>query len=264
MGLVDYHTHTALCGHATGSVDDYVRAAVERGLSEIGFSDHAPLPGHLREGITMKPDEMEFYLGLVADARDRHDGTIIIKTGMEVDYPFHDSLDPRYFNDARIDYLIGSCHFIDEWPFDHPGFMDEFERRDIDEVYRRYYEILGGLIRTGMFNIIGHLDLVKKFGHRPRADFASILRELARLCAASGTAVEINTAGLRKPVGELYPSRMIIDILFDENVPVTLGSDAHAPGEVAHEFHLAVGELHDAGYRSIAGFAGKKRYAIPL
>ncbi|MCU0843963.1 MAG: histidinol-phosphatase HisJ family protein [Spirochaetes bacterium] len=263
-GLADYHTHTPLCGHAVGSPDDFIRAAVRAGLSEIGFSDHAPLPAGLREGITMRPEQVEDYLSLVEAARGRHGDAITVKTAMEVDFPFHESFDRRYLTDVRIDYLIGSCHFIDGWGFDNPEHLDEFDQRDIDAVYDDYFAILSSLIAAGVFNIVGHFDLVKKFGHHARADHSATVRRIAVECAERNIAVEINTSGLRKPAGEMYPSGSILSILFDAGVPLTLGSDAHNPDEVAYEFSLAAEAARRAGYRSISGFSRRKRYDIPL
>ncbi len=264
MGLVDYHTHTPLCGHAVGSPDDYVMAAAASGLAEIGFSDHAPLPEHLREGITMTESQTESYLSLIESTRRNAGEKIKVRTGFEVDYPLHPSFDARYFTDPRIDYLIGSCHFIDEWPFDHPDYIEEYSNRDIDEIYKRYYELLAGLILAGKFNIVGHLDLVKKFGHRPRRSFSGEIRALFRSMVHGDMAVEINTAGLRKPVKEMYPSREIVGELFNLNVPMTLGSDAHTPEEVGYEFIKAVEMLKSAGYRKISGFEKRKRFDITL
>jgi histidinol-phosphatase (PHP family) len=263
-GLADYHTHTSLCGHAEGSPDDFIRAAARAGLSEIGFSDHAPLPEGLREGITMRPDQTEEYLSIIESARERHASSIAVKTALEVDFPFHPSFDRRYLTDRRIDYLIGSCHFIDGWGFDNPENLHGFDDRDIDRVYSDYFTILEQLAASGAFNIIGHFDLVKKFGHRPRSDFGASVRRIARECAARNVAVEINTSGLRKPVREMYPAAEILTILFDENVPLALGSDAHNADEVAYGFDLAVDAARAAGYRRISGFSGRRRYDIPL
>lgn len=263
-GLADYHTHTPLCGHAEGSPDDFIRAALRAELSEIGFSDHAPLPEGLREGITMLPEQTEEYLSIVDAARSRHGSSIEVRTAMEVDFPFHPSFDRRYLSDARIDYLIGSCHFIDGWGFDNPDNIQGFESRDIDQVYSDYFTILEELVASGAFNIIGHFDLVKKFGHRPTSDFSGHIRRIARQCAALDIAVEINTSGLRKPVREMYPSAEILSILFDAGVPITLGSDAHSADEVGHEFALAALAARTAGYRRISGFAKRRRYDIPL
>ena len=263
--LLDYHIHTFLCGHATGQPAEYVQSAIECGLDEIGFSDHAPLPAGLREGITMVPGEMEGYLSMIDAVKKEFAGRIAVKTGLEVDYPLHDTFRRSYFSDERIDYFIGSCHFIDGWAFDHPDYISGFDERDIDDVYRDYYRLILDLVRTGTFNIIGHFDLVKKFGHRPGRKFNREIETIARSIAANDNcAVEISTAGLRKPVGEIYPSEDIVGIFFENNVPLTLGSDAHEPREVGHQFQKAVEMLKKAGYRKISGFAGRKRYDVPI
>jgi histidinol-phosphatase (PHP family) len=264
MALADYHIHTYLCEHATGQPDDYIGNALKRGLAEIGFADHAPLPEGLREGITMRAEDMESYLTLIGQMQEVYRDDIAVRLGLEVDFPLHPSFDLRYCGDHRIDFLIGSCHFLDGWAFDHPREAAEFEKRDIDDVYSGYYALLTKLIRSRLFDIIGHFDLVKKFGHREKRDFSADIREAARLCAGAGIAVEINTAGLRKPVREMYPSERIVSILFEENVPVTLGSDAHAPEETAFGCDAAVAMLTKAGYRKICGFSKRKRYDITL
>ena len=264
MGLADYHMHTLRCGHATGTPAQYVEQAVRRGLSEIGFSDHAPLPEHLRNGITMAPDEVESYLDDLAALGSRYKGSMIIRTGFEVDFPLHPTFDRSLLTDPRIDYLIGSCHFLDEWPFDHPDFVDEFDRRDINDIYAAYYSMLGDLADSRMFQILGHMDLVKKFGHRAKRDFSREVELLAKKLKASGIAVEINTAGLLKPVAEMYPAREIVGILFRQDVPVTLGSDAHTPENVGYAFDSAVDMIRTAGYRYISGFTKRKRHDIPL
>ncbi len=263
MGLVDYHNHTALCGHATGTVEEYIDAAITRGLSEIGFSDHAPLPEELREGITMRDDQPEEYLTSIQSHALKYKTRIAVRTGFEVDFPLHNTFDQRYFTDPRIDYLIGSCHFIDGWAFDHPSFIDGFSKRDIDDIYSQYYEIMKDLIFSEHFHIIGHFDLVKKFGHRAKKDFSKEISALFNGTRHS-TAVEINTAGLRKPVQEIYPSKDIISLLFSLNVPVTLGSDSHSPDEVGYEFGSAVEMLKHAGYRKISAFEKRRRYDITL
>jgi len=264
MGLVDYHIHTSLCGHASGSPEDYIRAAVQSGIMEIGFADHAPLPEGQREGITMRSADTEAYIRLIEEARAENNGRIAVKIGFEVDFPFQESFDRRYLGDPRLDFLIGSCHIMDGWMFDNPHCVKEFEHRDINKVYTRYFELLLDLVSSGAFNIVGHLDLVKKFGHRPTRDFSEQIRMLARECSRRGVAVEVNTAGLRKPVGEIYPSDDILSVLFDENVPVTMGSDAHAPEEVAYEYAAALGRIKAAGYDTVSGFSRRVRYDISV
>jgi histidinol-phosphatase (PHP family) len=265
MNLVDYHMHTELCGHAHGSIDEYIQTAISLELNEIGFSDHSPLPENLRKGVSMSPEEMEPYLTLIGEKKQQYKDRIIIKTGFEIDFPLMNSFDEKYLNDTRLDYLIGSCHFIGDWAFDHPDYIKEFERRDINLVYEVYYKNIMELIDSGYFNIIGHFDLVKKFGHRATSDFSDKIVHLASKVAGKiNMAVEINTSGIRKPVSEIYPSDYIIQIFFDNNTPVTLGSDAHNPEEVGYSFDLAIEKIKKAGYRKISGFFGKKRYDIAL
>lgn len=262
MGLVDYHNHTTLCGHATGTIAEYIENALSKGLVEIGFADHAPLPENLRKNITMRPEEMEEYLSTVAFHAEQYKHRIGVRVGLEVDFPLQASFDIRYLTDARIDYLIGSCHILDGWLFDHPNYIDGFSTRDIDEIYSRYYEILHLLIASGHFQILGHLDLVKKFGHRPKKNFSNVIKHL--FDNSHNIAVEINTAGLRKPVAEIYPSKEIIALLFSINIPVTLGSDAHNPDEVAYEFGSVVELLKKIGYRKISTFRKRQRFDLLL
>lgn len=264
MGLVDYHTHTYLCGHATGSPDEYIKSAISKNLSEIGFSDHAPLPDELRNGISMHKDETEFYIGLIEQKREFYKNEIKVKIGFEVDYPFFNTFNNKYFTDPRLDYLIGSCHFIGNWSFDNPSEIEEWSRRDIDKVYSDYYKLLEGLIGAAAFNILGHFDLVKKFGHRSKKKFNTVITKIAKACSKNNLTVELNTAGLRKPVNEIYPSDEIIAIMFRENVPVTLGSDAHTPEEIAYEYDTALKKLKKNGYKKISGFSKKNRYDIQI
>jgi histidinol-phosphatase (PHP family) len=263
MALVNYHNHTALCGHAVGTIDEYIRVAEERGICEIGFSDHAPLPADLRTGITMAPEEAEGYVAEIY-ARAQRTRAIAVKTGFEVDYPLHDTFDPAWFSDPRIDFIIGSCHYLDGWPFDQDTYIDTFSTRDIDEIYSRYYDEIERIADSRLFDIIGHFDIIKKFGHRPRTSFLPRVRTITAKLGKYGTTVEVNTSGLTKPVGELYPSEEIIGVLFEMNVPVTLGSDSHAPDHVGYQFQETAALLKKIGYRKLSGFTGRKRHDVIL
>ena len=166
MKLPNLHNHTPRCGHATGTMEEYIKEAVRRDIYWFGFADHAPLPEDLRSGITMEPSETEEYLSDILEARERWKGRCEILTAFEVDFPLFETFDTAYFHDSRIDYLIGSCHFIDDWPFDHDDYIEEFDRRDINDIYRQYFSIIEKLVDSGYFQVVGHFDLVKKFGHR--------------------------------------------------------------------------------------------------
>ncbi len=264
MDLVDYHVHTHLCGHARGTPDDYIERAISRELLEIGFSDHAPLPENLRDGITMPQTLVEQYIGELENWRSYYDKKILVRIGLEVDFPFHSSFDKRYLSDSRLDYIIGSSHFLGDWIVDHPDYVNEYDKRDIDEIYSGYYKIVEELIVSRHFDILGHFDLVKKFGHRPKKNFDTIIEHISKLLGKFNLAVEINTAGLRNPVREIYPSVRIIKTLYNNNVPITLGSDAHAPDDIGYAFSHAVEEIRGSGYRKISGFSKRKRYDIHL
>jgi histidinol-phosphatase (PHP family) len=264
MPMVDYHMHTKLCGHATGTVEEYIESALSKGIREIGFSDHAPMPEATRRGFTMSADEVEPYIRMIEDQRDRYEGRIAVRLGFEVDYPLLNSFDDRYFSDPRIDYLIGSCHFIDEWPFDHPDYTSGYSERDINDIYSQYYSVLESLAGSKLFNIAGHFDIIKKFGYRAERDFSAAIEKIARIMAANDLAAEINTAGMAHPAGEIYPSEAILAVFFNCNVPVTLGSDAHAPERIGCLFQKAVEIITRTGYRKISGFAKRKRYDIAL
>jgi histidinol-phosphatase (PHP family) len=152
--MVDYHTHTVRCGHAYGTVEEYIESAISKKIREIGFSDHAPMPEAEREGYTMSVNEVEPYISSLEEHRGRHEGTIAVRIGFEVDYPLLGSFPDRYFTDARIDYLIGSCHFIDGWAFDHPDYIDEYGKRDIDDIYENYFSIMESLAASRLFDVV--------------------------------------------------------------------------------------------------------------
>ncbi len=262
--MIDYHNHTSLCGHASGEVFEYIESAINKGMVDIGFSDHAAIPENIRQGITMAPDETELYIKNIIEAAGKYSDKINVRLGFEVDFPVFDTFDRRLFTDERVDYIMGSCHFLDDWPFDHPGYVKGFDERDIDSIYLDYYAIIEAMADSALFDIIGHFDLIKKFGHRPGKSMDAVIRRIAAKLAKAGTVVEINTAGLRKPVRELYPSASIVKIMFQENVPVTLGSDAHSPDEVGAGYAEAYELLKKTGYRKISGFEKRKRYELTI
>lgn len=250
--------------HATGTIEDYIITAIDRGIKELGFSDHAPIPLPQREGITMSPEQTEGYITSLLDYKEEYSNQIAIKIGFEVDYPIFDIFDKKYFDDRRMDYMIGSCHFIGEWPFDHSDHIEEYDRRDINEIYNEYFDIVLELAGSGLFDIVGHFDLVKKFGHRAEFDFNDKIEMIAAELSRQDTAVEINTSGLLKPVKEMYPSDEIIKILFNKNVPVTIGADTHSADLVDYGIETAIEKIKKIGYRKISGFNKRKRYDLNI
>ena len=257
--LVDYHIHTKLCGHAVGEPMDYVRAAVKRGLPEIGFADHMPLLRIRDEQLTMEPDELPRYVGLVNELRDVSGG-ITVRLGIEMDY-FPDQMDEIWAAASGIefDYVYGAVHYIDGWGFGDSRRLSSYHGRDPDETYERYFELFCKAVREGGFDIMAHPDLVKKHGIVSSVPIDDMYETAARALVETGVAIEVNTSGLRKRTVEVYPSLPFLKTCARHGVAVTLGSDAHAPWQVGMDFDIALRMLRKAGIREIATFERRER-----
>ena len=257
--LVDYHIHTKLCGHAIGEPADYVRAAVERGLGEIGFADHMPLLRIRDDHLTMEPHELPDYVRMVEGARGVADG-ITIRLGIEMDY-FPGQMDEIWeaASGVDFDYVYGAVHYIDGWDFGDSRRLSSYQGRDPDEAYERYFELFCRAAREGGFDIMAHPDLVKKHGIVSRGPLEDMYETAARAVAEAGVAIEIYTSGLRVRAVEAYPSPRFLRACARHAVPVTLGSDAHAPHQVGMDFDIALRLLADAGITRIATFERRDR-----
>src|SRR5216683_5470898 len=210
LPLVDYHVHTARCGHATGAMEGYVERAIEAGLTELGFSDHLFmywLPPEVRDpGLGMAEWEHDYYIEDVERCRDRYAADITIRLSTEADFiPGHERELEAILRHYDWDYVVGGVHFIGDWGFDDSRYLSGYAEWDIDALYARYFDLIGASAEIGLFDTIAHSDLVKKYGHRPRADQHEAYAALATRLARAGVCTEVNTAGLRRPVGEIYP-----------------------------------------------------------
>ena len=251
MRLPDYHTHTARCGHAQGTPGEYFAAAQAAGLLAIGIADHLPLlPVHDPE-LSMQTCELADYVTEVQVLKHRHPGFVLL--GVEADYRPETVTEVRaLLADHPFDYVIGSVHHLGDWGFDDPREVHRYESRDVDELWAQYFELVGEAAESGLFTVLGHLDLVKKFGYRPTRTLDAELGRLIERVAGAGLAVEINTAGLHKPVKEVYPSLDILRKLWEAGIPITFGSDAHRPEEVGRDFGPAADLARAAGYTEFA------------
>jgi histidinol-phosphatase (PHP family) len=262
--LVDYHIHTKLCGHATGEPADYVRVAAERGLAEIGFADHMPLLRIRDEHLSMEPHQLPEYVRLVEEARDVADG-VTVRLGIEMDF-FPDQMDEIWEAAAglELDYVYGAVHYIDGWGFGDSRRLSSYQGRDPDETYERYFELFCRAAREGRFDIMAHPDLVKKHGIVSSRPLGEMYDAAASVLSEAGVAIEVNTSGLRKRVVEAYPSPLFLKACARRGVPVTLGSDAHAPHQVGMDFDIALRLLTRAGINEIAVFERRERRMRPL
>lgn len=260
----DYHVHTPLCQHATGHPREYVKRAVELGLGEIGFSDHNPMPVQF-DAWRMAPGQLPEYFRLVEEARAEFP-QIPVRLGLEVDYiEGYEAHIRNQAAQADWDYLIGSVHYIlPGWDVDNPEKRNLWKEYSVEKVWELYFSCYRKAAESGLFDFLGHPDLVKKFGDRPQGDLSRFYREALDAIEAKGVAIEINTAGLRKPVGELYPGRQFLEEAFRRGIPVLVNSDAHDPSEVGADFDKAYALLHDVGYREVQRFVKRERIAEPI
>jgi histidinol-phosphatase (PHP family) len=263
--LIDYHMHTPLCGHAEGEPGEYIERALQIKLAEIGFSDHNPMPRSFDDKWRMRPNQIERYIELVEDAQARYADKIPVKLGIECDFrPGTEEFVRDTINQHRFDYVIGSVHYIGEWVFDSPDELAEWERRDVFEAWRDYFDLVTQAANAGMFDIMAHPDLCKKFGHIPKQDCTALFEGFLAAVKKNDLTLEISTAGLRKPVKQIYPSLDLLKIARRLDIPISLASDAHKPGEVGHAFDQAVSLARSVGYTHIARFAKRKRELVPL
>jgi histidinol-phosphatase (PHP family) len=262
--IADYHMHTPLCKHAVGEPEEYARRAVERGVEEIGFSDHGPMPPEYDPDFRMREAEYPAYVDMVSRCRKAFPN-LSIRLGLEAD--FHPGTE-GYVRDviARypFDYVIGSVHYLGDWGFDNPENVHRFEGRDLHALYAQYYELVARLARTGLYDIVGHPDVIKKFGHRPQRDYEALERGALEAVAAAGMALDVNTSGLRRPAKEIYPSPRILRAACRMGIGITFGSDAHEPRLVGEAFDQAVALAKEAGYTHFRRYVQRRFELVPL
>ncbi|MCR4336411.1 MAG: histidinol-phosphatase HisJ [Candidatus Omnitrophica bacterium] len=257
--ISDYHMHTPLCGHAIGEPKLYAEHALKVGLQEIGFSDHAPFVRGPLPGITMKREELPIYYKMIEEVQEKFKGKLRIKMSIEADFiPGYEKQTKAILDDYPYDYVIGSVHFIGDWGFDSPEERKSWDAANVNQVYRDYYALLRQSAQPGLFDIMGHVDLVKKFGARPTEDMSDEVRRTAQVFKDVGVAIEINTSGLRKPVGEIYPSLDALKIYQQAGVPLTFGSDAHEPQHVGCDYDKALAWAKAADYSEYVIFEKRK------
>ncbi len=259
----DYHMHTPLCRHARGEPGEYAKRALEIGLTEIGFSDHSPMPQVDFDDWRMNPGQLDEYIAKVRQAQKDFPG-LTIRLALEVDYlPGGEDWICELAARHPWDYFIGSVHYVsDDWVVDNPNEISKWKSRDPFEVWSVYFERLAKAAETGFFEIIGHVDLPKKFGHRPPQDCTPLYEKFLNAAKKNHCAIELNTAGLRKDCREIYPSRQILELAFKKGVPITFGSDAHAPEEVGMNFAEAIQLARSVGYQESCRFTQRKRQTV--
>ena len=268
-GLADYHMHTVLCGHATGTMNEYIGRARALGLDEIGFSEHIylyHLPPGERDPELAPADEAALaqYVAWVREAQARYPD-FPIRLGLEADYiPGHEAALARILAQWPFDYVYGSVHFIDGWGLDDRRYIGGYAGWDLPALYERYFGLVRDAARTGLFDIMAHLDLVKKFGFRPAADLTGLYAAVAADLAGAGVCIEISSGGLRYEAAETYPAPALLRACRAAGVPLVFGSDAHRPEHVGHAYPALVAAARAAGYTAAQRFVGRRQRAAPI
>jgi histidinol-phosphatase (PHP family) len=253
----DYHTHPQ--GHRTQRysqklLQPWVDAARKVGLSDIAFTDHD-----------------RFHAGIDFDEIDRlreKNGDLKIRAGIELDNDPASSAAGRKWieqNWDRLDFVLGSVHFLDrdDQMFDSvPAGAVQFEGRNIDTLYADYFRRVRDIAATGLVDCLAHLDLIKIHGHRPYAEIGSIVDETLDFIRSRNLALELSTAGWRKPVNELYPGDQIIQLAMTKGIPFTTASDAHSHAQLGENFPWLVEKMSILGVREICIYEKHKRQNV--
>lgn len=259
---VDLHNHTTLCNHATGTSEEYLLRAIEIGIDVYGFSDHAPMPydPKYRMDISQKP----MYEKEILDLKEKYKNDIEVLLAYEVDYLDGFILDEII--NAKVDYLIGSVHFLknkqDMWGFDNPEFIGVYKSKDIDTIWSEYFDAIEAMAKTGLFDIVGHLDLIKVFRFLPKKDIRVLAKKALLAIKESNMVLEINPAGLRKPIKESYPSRNLLELAYELDINITFGSDAHAVDQVGFKYEEVKSLAKELGFNSCMTFNNRDRKLV--
>jgi histidinol-phosphatase (PHP family) len=255
----DYHMHPQ--GHRVRQYTEellqpWADSALRSGLRDIAFTDHD-----------------RYHAGIDFDEINRlreRNPNLRIRAGIELDNdPVHSPAGRKWIekNWDKLDLVLGSVHFLEraDQMFDSvPDGATQFEHRNIDEMYADYFRRLRQLIATGLVDAVAHLDLIKIHGHRPTADIGTLINETLEFICARNLAIELSTAGWRKPVNELYPSDSIIELAVEKGIPFTTASDAHSHVQLGENFARLADKMGEIGIRQVCIFEKHKAVKVPL
>lgn len=290
----DYHVHLHPHGPFDGSgpapgtfpldyIERYVEVALARGEDEVGFTEHLYRcyesvellgefwlePGHpeiQQQTLDFVAEDrsmfLETYVTAIIAAKERG---LPVLLGLEVDF-FPETIDAvvEFLAQYPWDFLIGSTHWVGAWAVDHDGTLGEFDRRGVDRAYEDYFAVEAQLAASGAVDALAHADVVKKYGYRPDGSLEHLYAPVVAGAAASGTAVEVSSAGLRMPIAEPYPAPDFLRLFYEAGVPITTASDSHFPEQCALDFGVTKEYAKAAGYSERLRFRQRRREYVPL
>ena len=252
----DYHNHPQ--AHRTDLpyspkvLDPWALKAKELGLKDVAFTDH----DRYKAGFSFKE---------VWDLQERHP-ELKFRAGIELDNDPETSEDGHKWvreNYDDLDFVLGSVHFVFDFPFDHPHYIDEYKKYDVNDLYKEYYKNIREIASNGLIDSMAHLDLIKIFKFFPSIDMTEIYDETLSLIKEKDLSIEISTAGLRKPIGEIYPSKEIIQMAKDKGISFTIAGDAHASHDLSHNYDKLADLLCEMGIKEIAVYEKHQKKLIP-
>jgi histidinol-phosphatase (PHP family) len=251
----DYHIHTTF-SDGKSAPDEYISNALAAGLSEIGFSEHLSLFKENQDWC-MNPGNVKEYVEYIRNLKSTTEG-IKILTGLEIDHvPGREKEIAQFLSNFSLDYRIGSVHYLGEKTVDlGPEF---YEGKNIDRLYEAYFDNVISAASSGLYDIIGHCDLIRIYGYKPSFNPEPLYEKLAKALKKNDVAFELNTNGRNRPIADFYPDRRFLHVFRAENVPVCVNSDAHFPARVGQYFDEAYDLLRSAGFTEMATFSSRKR-----
>ena len=273
--LTDYHVHlrpdepenTPDRFFTAANAERYREAASERGIDELGVAEHIY---RFRAALEIwdhpfwrqyANDDLDEYCGFVREETD-------LRLGIEMDFvPGREDRISTVLDGRDWDYVVGSVHFLRNHSLDTEDYSVWGAGESAERVWRRYFETVAESARSGLYDVIGHPDLVKVWGRAaqvPDGDLRYFYEPAVEAFAEADVAVELSTAGWRKPVGEQYPAVPFLEMLVDAGCPLALSSDAHESDQLGFEYDRAVELLESLGVREIAVFEGRTRRLEPI
>jgi len=251
--LIDYHLHVVAHGDRPMTVENilaYCAVAKERGVLQMGITEH---------------DRYLDEIDVAAFQKAREKTDVELRLGIEIDFvPGKEERMDRFATALPYDYVIGSVHRVEGEEVDRATDQRIYDRYETYDLYEAYYANVRAAALSGRFDVLGHPDLIKIFRRFPQRDITQMLEETADAVAESGIVVDVNAAGLRKPVAEIYPSRKLLEMFYSRGVPIILSSDAHAPSEVGAGYEESIPLVRDVGYREVVTFENGERGTLPL
>jgi histidinol-phosphatase (PHP family) len=243
-------------------MEEYVRRAEQKKVEEVGFSDHIflrHLGGYSDTLVNVIPAYVRDFLAFKKKAE------MPVKLGAEVDF-FSDLIEKTgvFISKYPFDYVIGSVHVIGEWLVDDPSTKDEYSRRDPFQTYEEYFRLVREMCACRLFDVVGHPDLIKIFGTRPNENLTQIYKDTAEAIARSEMCAEVNAKGLNRPCREIYPSEQFLKILYDHDVPIVFGSDAHKPKDLGKNLEEAVRLAKKVGYAEACRFSCREKEFVKI